>query len=87
MDRLAGALFLLDGRLASGTHALTEDPWDDVQSTTWNLLPFLLQRTGEAPAWVVNLAFTVRSTGLVALAWVAMRLRNTLSSLRTASPE
>ena len=31
------------------TPAMTEDPWDYVHITTWNLLPFLLRRVGEAP--------------------------------------
>jgi hypothetical protein len=62
-----------------GTHAMTEDPWDYVHITTWNFLPFLLKRVGEAPLRVVNLAFMVWSAGLVALAWVSLRLRKVLA--------
>jgi hypothetical protein len=62
-----------------GTHAMTVDPWDYVHITTWNFLPFLLKRVGEAPLWVVNLAFMVWSAGLVALAWVSLRLRKVLA--------
>lgn len=64
-----------------GTHAATEDAWDYVHITTWNFLPFLLQRTGEAPSWVVNLTFMVWSAGLAALAWVSLRLRKVLARL------
>jgi hypothetical protein len=63
------------------TPAMAVDPWDYVHITCWNFLPFLLQRTGEAPSWAVNLAFVVWGAGLVALAWVLLRLRNVLSQL------
>ncbi|MGH9513157.1 MAG: hypothetical protein ACRD2U_13580 [Terriglobales bacterium] len=56
-------------------HAMTEDPWDYVHITTWNFLPFLLKRVGEAPAWVVRIAFIAWGTALAALAWTAVRLR------------
>lgn len=62
-----------------GTNAMTEDPWDYVHITTWNFLPFLLKRVGEAPAWVVNLTFIVWIAGLAALAWVLLRLWNVLT--------
>jgi hypothetical protein len=60
------------------TPAMREDPWDYVHITTWNFLPFLLKRVGEAPMWVVNLAFAVWSASLAALAWVLWRLRDAL---------
>jgi hypothetical protein len=63
------------------TKAMSEDPWDYVHITTWNFLPFLLKRAGEAPAWVVNLAFAVWGAGLAALAGVLLRLRNVLARL------
>jgi hypothetical protein len=63
------------------TNAMSEDPWDYVHITTWNFLPFLLKRAGEAPAWVVNLAFAVWGAGLAALAGVLLRLRNVLARL------
>jgi len=65
-----------------GTHAMSEDPWDYVHITTWNFLPFLLKRTGQAPLWVVDLAFTLWGAGLAALAWVLLRLRKVLAALR-----
>jgi hypothetical protein len=62
-----------------GTHAMTEDPWDYLHITTWNFLPFLLQRIGEAPAWVVRLLFFVWGTAVVALTAVLLRLRKVLA--------
>ena len=45
---------------------MTQDPWDYVHITCWNFLPFVLRRVGEAPAWVVRVAFVVWFTGLAA---------------------
>jgi len=59
-------------------HAMTEDPWDYVHITTWNFLPFLLQRVGEAPAWVVKIAFAVWGTTFAALAWIFVRLNKVM---------
>jgi len=59
-------------------HAMTEDPWDYVHITTWNFLPFLLRRVGEAPGWVVNLAFAIWVAGNAALGAVLLRLRTCL---------
>ena len=42
---------------------MTQDPWDYVHITCWNFLPFLLRRVGEAPAWVVRVAFAIWFTG------------------------
>jgi hypothetical protein len=55
-------------------HAMTEDPWDYVHITTWNFLPFLLKRVGEAPAWTVRIAFVLWSASLVAFAWILATL-------------
>ena len=57
------------------TPAMSQDPWDYLHITTWNFLPFLLRRAGQAPTWVVNLAFAVWSASLAALAWVLWQLR------------
>jgi hypothetical protein len=56
-------------------HAMTEDPWDYVHITCWNFLPFLLRRVGEAPAWVVRIAFGFWYAGIAALAATLLRLR------------
>jgi hypothetical protein len=60
------------------THAMTEDPWDYVHITTWNFLPFVLRRVGEAPRWVVKLCFVFWIAGFAALSWVLWRLRRVL---------
>ena len=56
-------------------HAMTQDSWDYVHITTWNFLPFVLRRVGEAPGWVVKLCLSVWIAGIGALAWVLWRLR------------
>jgi hypothetical protein len=63
------------------TNAMNEDPWDYAHITTWNFLPFLLQRVGAAPAWAVKIAFVVWDASLVALAAAALRLRQRLARL------
>jgi hypothetical protein len=54
--------------------AMTEDPWDYVHITTWNFLPFLVRRVGEAPSWVVKTLFVIWGTALVALGLVLRQL-------------
>jgi hypothetical protein len=60
-------------------YAMTQDPWDYVHITTWNFLPFLLRRVGEAPAWVVKVCFSVWVAGVAVLSWVLWRLWKILS--------
>src|SRR5262249_1105039 len=60
-------------------HAMTEDPWDYVHITTWNFLPFVLRRVGEAPAWVVRICFAVWVAGVAGLTSVLWRLRSVLA--------
>jgi hypothetical protein len=55
-------------------HSMVEDPWDYVHITTWNFLPFLLRRVGEAPSWVVNTAFGFWAASLAGLAWALKKL-------------
>ena len=57
---------------------MTQDPWDYVHITTWNFLPFVLRRVGEAPAWVVDSTLAIWVAGLMALALVLWRLRRVL---------
>jgi hypothetical protein len=54
---------------------MTQDPWDYVHITSWNFLPFLLRRVGEAPVWTVRAAFTVWVAGLAGLAGTLLRIR------------
>ncbi len=61
-------------------HAMTEDPWDFVHITTWNFLPFVLRRVGEAPRWVVRVCFAFWIAGLAALTWVLWRLCEVLGA-------
>jgi hypothetical protein len=44
-----------------------KDDWDYVHITTWNFLPFLLKRVGQAPAWVVEVLTLLWLTLLAAL--------------------
>jgi len=60
-------------------HAMTQDPWDYVHITTWNFLPFVLRRVGEAPGWVVKLSWSMWIAGIAALVWVLCQLREVLS--------
>jgi hypothetical protein len=59
--------------------AMTEDPWDYIQITTWNFLPFVMKRNGHAPSWAVNLAFATWGMALASLASVLWRLAKVLS--------
>ncbi len=72
--------FALGKRQAWGlqTEAMSQDPWDYVHISTWNLLPFLLRRVGAAPRWVVDTAFAVWAAGIAALCWVLLRMRKCL---------
>ena len=60
------------------TDAMSEDPWDYVHITTWNILPFLLHRAGAAPRWVVDTAFAVWGIVLASLGAVLRRLKTML---------
>jgi len=71
---LAFALGKMD-QWGLNTHSMTEDQWDYVHITTWNFLPFLLRRVGEAPSWVVRIAFAAWSVGLAGLGGALFRLR------------
>jgi hypothetical protein len=76
------------GKMAAwglNTEAMTQDPWDYVHITCWNFLPFVLKRVGEAPAWVVRIAFGVWFAGLAALSATLLRLRQLV--LQTTNPD
>ncbi len=59
-------------------YAMKQDPWDYVHITTWNFLPFVLRRVGEAPAWVVKVCFGLWAAGISALTWVLWWLNELL---------
>ena len=63
---------------------MTDDAWDYIHITTWNFLPFVLRRVGEAPTWVVRTAFAIWGAGLGLLGTLLGRLVH-LSNERTAS--
>jgi hypothetical protein len=65
------------------TEAMHWDPWDYVHITTWNFLPFLLRRVGEAPRWVVDLAFAIWGAALAALGWALARTLAWLTKAHT----
>jgi hypothetical protein len=73
--------FALNKREAWGltNDDMLTDPWDYVHITTWNFLPFVLRRVGEAPVWVVRIAFTVWAASLGGTAWVLWRLRREMA--------
>ena len=73
--------FVLNKREAWGlmNDDMLTDPWDYVHITTWNFLPFVLRRGGEAPAWVVRIAFAVWISSLGAMGWVLWRLKIVLA--------
>jgi hypothetical protein len=81
------AAFALGKREAWGltNDDMLTDPWDYVHITTWNFLPFVLRRVGEAPAWIVQFAFAAWGAGLAATAWVLWRLRRMLG-MEAAEP-
>jgi hypothetical protein len=54
--------------------SMTQDAWDYVHITTWNFLPFLLRRVGDAPAWVVKTVFTIWFAAIAALGLTLRRL-------------
>jgi hypothetical protein len=69
------------------TEAMTQDPWDYVHITTWNFLPFLLRRVGQAPMWVVRASFTIWIAGMASLSWALLRLQQILSRREFDSPD
>jgi hypothetical protein len=65
---------------------MATDPWDYVHITTWNFLPFVLRRVGEAPQWVIRFAFGVWSGALGMVAGVLWLLRRVLSDEGARDP-
>ena len=59
--------------------AMTQDPWDYVHITTWNFLPFVLRRVGEAPAWVVKVVSIIWGMALAAFVSAFVQLARMLA--------
>jgi hypothetical protein len=60
---------------------MTQDPWDYVHITTWNFLPFVLRRVGEAPSWVVNTTLVMWIAALGTLVLVLRQLLKVSANL------
>jgi hypothetical protein len=69
------------------TEAMTQDSWDYIHITSWNFLPFVLQRVGQAPQWIVRASFTIWIAGLAALGWILSRLQGILSRRELNLPD
>jgi hypothetical protein len=74
---VAFALGKMDAWGLTNSDMLT-DPWDYVHITTWNFLPFVLRRVGEAPRWVVRMAFVIWIAGIAWLIGVLWRLKGAI---------
>jgi hypothetical protein len=59
-------------------YAMKQDQWDYMHITTWNFLPFVLRRVGEAPAWVVHTILVLWIGALAALVATLARLKRVL---------
>jgi len=56
--------------------AMTEDPWDYVHITTFNFLPFVLRRIGQAPHWLIDAVASLWSALVVALIFLLAFIGN-----------
>jgi hypothetical protein len=71
--RLKNIVAFLSGKMEAWgltNEAMTEDPWDYVHITTFNFLPFVLRRIGQAPRWLTDAVaglWSVLVAGLVSL--------------------
>jgi hypothetical protein len=61
------------------TDSMKYDQWDYQHITTWNFLPFVLNRIGEAPSWVVQSVLILWYCTITALGGVVVKLRHVLS--------
>ena len=60
------------------TDAMTYDPWDYQHVTTWNFLPFVLRRVGQAPKWAVDVTLALWYATIGALLATLLQLRSML---------
>jgi len=64
-------------------YVMQQDPWDYVHIKTWNFLPFLLRRVGEAPSWVDDTALAIWILALAALIAGLWRLYSSMTYQRS----
>jgi hypothetical protein len=62
------------GAWGLNTDAMTYDQWDYQHITTWNFLPFVLRRIGDAATWVVDVVFAVWGAASAGLLYVLFRV-------------
>lgn len=67
------------------TLSMTQDSWDYVHITTWNLLPFLLRRVGEVSDWVIKTVFAMWYIAIASLVWSMWRLRMAVTDSSTSA--
>jgi len=67
------------------TDSIGYDRWDYQHITTWNFLPLVLKRIGEASWWVVNLVLAIWCVANAALFGTLLKLR-TVVELRASRP-
>jgi hypothetical protein len=60
------------------TPSIFQDPWDTAHLTTWNILPALLRRIGDAPLWAVHVLYAVWWFVALAFVYVCVRLRRSI---------
>jgi hypothetical protein len=71
-------------RWGLNTPAIFQNQWDAAHLTTWNILPSLLRRIGDAPLWAVHFLYAVWGFVAVGLMCVCARLVRSLR--RTPAP-
>jgi hypothetical protein len=65
-------------RWGLNTPAIFQDSWDATHLTTWNILPSLLHRIGDAPLWAVHVLYWVWWFVALALTYGCARLVRSL---------
>jgi hypothetical protein len=67
------------------TDSMTYDQWDYQHITTWNFMPFVLRRVGDAPRWAVDLALGAWYAGIASLEYMLIRLRAAIAQSKLTS--
>ena len=83
------AAFLLGKMDAWGltNESMSEDPWDYVHITTFNFLPFVLRRIGQAPHWLIGAIAGLWSAVVVALMSLLAYVGNQARLGKLAEPD